>query len=133
MNQMPTYDVIQHSLNAMGHSAPRAEHMRKLAQIMQHPNMRVHQFGNSVFMVLEIQPHVGVLSMHNADAPRELVRSTIEAMHWMKHTLHLRAVVFQSDNPAIHTLAQMMVRHAGIPGMRLTPGPRGQHVLYLGD
>lgn len=132
MPQMSTYNVIQHSLNTMGHSADRLVHMRRLAQAMQHPNMHVHQFGDTVFMALETHPGQALLSMHNADTPRNLVQNTIQAMHWLKHDLHLHTVVFSTNNPAVLTLAQMMVKHAGIPGMHLGRAANGHEMLYLG-
>lgn len=133
MTQMRTYDVIQHSLDSMRHPAERGAHLQRLAQIMQHPNMHVHQFGNTVFMALEAVPGVALLSMHNADSPFNLMHNTIQAMHWLKDSLGLHKVVFQASSPAIHTLAQAMVRRAGIPGMRLEEAPGGREALYLGD
>jgi hypothetical protein len=130
--QLPTYEIIQHSLDATGHQGERGAHMRRLAAAMQHPNMHVHQFGNTVFMALEARPGTALLSMHNADTPRNMVANTVRAMHWLRNDLGLRQVVFSTKTPSIRTLAQMMVAHAGLPGMRLEDAPGGREILYLG-
>ena len=132
-HQLPTYEIIQHSLDAVAHPRDRGTHMRQLAAVMQHPNMHVHQFGNTVFMALETHPGAALLTMHNADTPRNLIQNTIRAMHWLRDTLGLRQVVFSARTPSIRTLAQMMVRHAGLPGMRLDSAPDGRLALYLGQ
>ena len=118
-HQMRTYDVMQQSLHETGNPRPPEDDIRAIGAILHEPNVHLHQFGNSVFLVLEPIPGRGLLSMYNADTHRNLVPNTIAAMRWLFHTLGLHEVTFSYDNPAIHTLARMMVDHSGMPGLHL--------------
>lgn len=117
--QMRTYDVMVQSLHEMRIPRPPEDDMRIIGKLLHEPNVHLHQFGNSVFLVLEPVPKKGLLSMYNVDTHRNLVQNTIAAMRWMFPMLGLREVTFSYENSAIHTLAQMMVEHAGVPGLHL--------------
>ncbi len=118
-HQMRTYDVMRQSLHETGNPRPPEDDIRAIGALLHEPNVHLHQFGNSVFLALEPIPGRCLLSMYNADTHRNLVPNTIAAMRWLFHTLGIHEVTFSYENPAIHTLAQMMVKHSGVPGLRL--------------
>jgi hypothetical protein len=117
--QMRTYDVMRHSLHETRNPRPPEDDIRTIGALLHEPNVHLHQFGNSVFLVLEPVPGKGVLSMYNADTHRNLVDNCIAATHWAFRALGLHEITFSYDNPAIHTLARLMTEHAGLPGLYL--------------
>ncbi|MFA5897749.1 MAG: hypothetical protein WC829_01420 [Hyphomicrobium sp.] len=118
-HQMRTYEVMLQSLHETGNPRPPEDDIRTIGAILHEPNVHLHQFGNSVFLVLEPSPGKGVLSMYNVDTHHNLVQNCIAATHWVFRTLGLHEITFSYDNPTIHTLAQMMVDRSGMPGLHL--------------
>jgi hypothetical protein len=116
---MRTYDVMLQSLHAMHNPRPPEDDIRTIGAVLHEPNVHLHQFGNSVFLVLEPLPHRGVLSLYNVDTHPNLVQNCIKATHWVFGTLGLNEITFSYDNPAIHTLARMMAERSGVPGLHL--------------
>lgn len=115
MHQLPTHEVMRRSLAITHPGEDPSEHMRKALVVMHRPDTHTHQFGNSLFVVMDAGHRRGYLSLYNADTPRNLIQTIKEARDWIYHKLGIDFLVFDYVNPAIETLAHLLITKHLVP------------------